>query len=312
MSAISVNTLSKSYGDKEAVKGVSFDVKNGEIFGFLGPNGAGKTTIIKMLTTLIPPTSGSAKVVGLDIVSEAPEIRKRIGVVQQQESYEVNLTLEKALDLYGLLWGVPGSRRKILIEELLDRFGLKDSRRVNTSDLSIGLRRRLQVAREFIHGMDLLFLDEPTMGLDPVVRREALELFKERARDGLTIFFTTHILEEAEYLCDRVALINDGRIITIDTPDNVKRRFGRNKTVELKVKGILPEEFKDRLQQIDSVDRVLFRDEATVAIVTPSSEEVVSHVLRLTEKFGLEIFSIYVAQPSLEDVFISIIKEARV
>lgn len=307
--SIVVDSIMKSYDGKEALRGISFEVDDGEVFGFLGPNGAGKTTAIKILTTLIPPSSGTATVLGYDIKSSPYDIKKRIGVVQQQESYELNISVERSLDLYGLLWNVPKQRRKILIEELLGKFDLADHRKVKTSDLSIGLRRRLQVAREFMHDMELIFLDEPTVGLDAIARRSALDFFKEKARQGLTIFFTTHILDEAEYLCDRIALINNGRIVVVDSPANIKRQFGKKKTVELKVKQVFPGDFRSKLQNIEGIEHISFTDDKTVSIVTSSPEDVMSRILRITEASGLEVSSIYLAEPSLEEVFISIIKE---
>src|SRR2546428_12332056 len=224
---IRVQELSKRFGDKVAVDRVSFDIDRSEVFGSLGRNGAGKTTTIKMLTPLLQPTSGRATILGHDLRTEGRKIRERIGVVQQQDSFDQGLNVETSLDIYGLIWDVPRPERKRRISELIDRLGMEEFRRKPTIDLSSGQRRRLQVAREFIHDMDLLFLDEPTVGLDPIVRRSVLDYLKERVRQGLTIFFTTHILEEAEYLCNRIAVINQGRIVQIDTPENLKRRVGR-------------------------------------------------------------------------------------
>src|SRR6266550_7087694 len=193
--SIDARQLTKKFGDKEAVAGISFQVGKSEIFGFLGPNGAGKTTTTKMLTTLLPPTSGSATVIGFDLRTEGGRIRQRIGVVQQQDSFDQGLNVETSMDIYGLLWDVPKKIRKERIEMLIEKFSMREFRKMATIDLSTGQRRRLQVARELIHDMDLLFLDEPTVGLDPIVRRNALNYFKEKVRDGLSIFFTTHILE---------------------------------------------------------------------------------------------------------------------
>ncbi len=196
-SIIEVDKLSKRFGDKAAVDEVSFEMRRGEVFGFLGPNGAGKTTTIKMLTTLLPPTSGSARVVGRDLRTEGKKIRERIGVVQQQDSFDQGLNVETSMDIYGLIWDVPKRDRRRRIDEVVKRFGMKDFLKMPTIDLSSGQRRRLQVAREFLHDMELLFLDEPTVGLDPLVRRGILDYFKEKVKEGLSIFFTTHILEDS-------------------------------------------------------------------------------------------------------------------
>ena len=169
---VEVSDLRKSYGPVRAVDGVSFDVEYGKVFGFLGPNGAGKTTAIRVLTTLVHPTSGSVRIFGKDIVKHHREIKKRIGVVLQEPSYEANLTVEQALELYGLMWGVPGEKRRDRARELIEKFDLTSFKGMKNDELSIGQRRRVQVAREFMHDMDLLFLDEPTMGLDPAARDE--------------------------------------------------------------------------------------------------------------------------------------------
>ena len=193
--AIEAESLSKRFGSTEAVKDVSIRVGRGEIFGFLGPNGAGKTTTIGMLTTLLPPSGGGARVLGYDVRTEGKKLRSRIGVVQQGESYEYSARVEDALSLYGLLWDLPRGVRRGRTEDLLERFGLAPHRRKLVQELSVGLRRRLQVAREFLHDMDLLFLDEPTFGLDPIARRGLLEMVRESARRGLTVFLTTQILD---------------------------------------------------------------------------------------------------------------------
>ena len=233
MSCIDVNHLSKLYGSFKAVDDLVFSVKSGQVFGFLGPNGAGKSTTIKLLTTLIPPSQGSLSIFGIDAVENPLQVRYRIGVVLQQPSYEPTLSVEKALDKYGMMWNVPRVERKKRMEQLLKDFDLVEIRKKRNEDLSIGQRRRVQVAREFMHDMDLLFLDEPTVGLDPGARRKLLDYLKNKVKTGLTIFYTTHILTEAEYLCDEIAIIDEGKIITIDSPDALKNRFGKVKTINI-------------------------------------------------------------------------------
>src|ERR671937_1823538 len=233
---IHVSDLRKRYGQVHAVDGISFDVEYGKVFGFLGPNGAGKTTTIRVLTTLVNPTSGEVKIFGKDIVKYSREIKKRMGVVLQEPSFEGNLTVERALELYGLMWAMAGEKRRDRARELLEKFDLVSFRNMKNDELSIGQRRRVQVAREFMHDMDLLFLDEPTIGLDPAARRTLLDYVKKHVRGGLTVFFTTHIMEEAEYLCDEIAIINKGRIIATDTPAGLKQKYGGVKAVEIKLK----------------------------------------------------------------------------
>ncbi len=310
--SIDARGLTKRFGEKAAVADLTFQVGKSEIFGFLGPNGAGKTTTTKMLTTLLPPTSGSATVVGFDLRTHGSKIRERIGVVQQQDSFDQGLNVEASMDLYGFLWNVPKNQRRDRIEALIERFSMEEFRRMSTIDLSTGQRRRLQVAREFIHDMDLLFLDEPTVGLDPIVRRNALNYFKEQVRDGLSIFFTTHILEEAEYLCDRIAVINHGRLVQIDTPANLKRNFGSAKEVEFRfLEGASPE-FQNVLSRNGDVSSVeLDAKSGAYRAKTSKPEAVIPEIYRTAAELGLHVSSIYIAETTLEDAFISMIEGYR-
>ena len=310
MHAIEVRSLSKHYGAVKAVEDVSFTVQKGEVFGFLGPNGAGKTTTIKVLTTLLEPTGGSAKVLGYEVATQGHEIRKRIGVVQQQESYEMFLSVEDSLDLYGMLWGVPPTERKQRMESLLERLDLKEFRKTKPQELSIGQRRRVQVAREFMHDMELLFLDEPTIGLDPLARRAALDLFKEKVKEGLTIFFTTHIMEEAEYLCDRIAVIDHGRIVEIDTPDTLKRRFGKIKAIELALHNGVPPSFFHQLEQLDGVQQILRTNlDGSLKVITDDPLALMPKIFKLVDEQDLSLASIYVAEPTLEEAFINMLQQ---
>jgi ABC-2 type transport system ATP-binding protein len=267
-----------------------------------------------MLTTLLPPSSGHASILGLDLRSEGKKIRERIGVVQQQDSFDQGLNVETSLDIYGLIWGVPKQERRARIEELIRRFGMQDFRKTPTIDLSSGQRRRVQVAREFIHDMDLLFLDEPTVGLDPLARRAFLDYFKERVKAGLTIFFTTHILEEAEYLCQRIAVINLGKIVAIDTPENLKRRFGRAKAVEFSLLEGLSAQFESKLSAFQGVSRLVKNESSgSYRATTSEPEKVIPEIYRIAEGLSQHVSSIYLAETTLEDAFISLVqdKEAK-
>lgn len=293
---------------------IHFDVKKGEVFGFLGPNGAGKSTTIKMLTTLIPPSSGRASLLGLDLRTEGKKIREKIGVVQQQDSFDQGLNTETSLDLYGLVWDVPKAERRKRIDEVVERFGMEEFRKKGTVDLSGGQRRRLQVAREFMHDMDLLFLDEPTVGLDPIARRSVLDYFKERVkRDKLTIFFTTHVLEEAEYLCNRIAIINDGRIIQVDSPSNLKRKFG-SRTVEFRLLEGTSDELAQALSSsFGGMERVQSYADGVYKVNTTKPELRIPEIYKAAERLNLHVTSIYVAEMTLEDAFIELVtKEGNV
>ena len=309
--SIDARQLTKKFGAKDAVVDATFEVGRSEVFGFLGPNGAGKTTTTKMLTTLLPPTAGSATILGFDLRTEGGRIRERIGVVQQQDSFDQGLNVETSMDLYGLLWNVPKKIRRERIEQLIKDFSMEEFRKSSSLDLSIGQRRRLQVAREFMHDMDLLFLDEPTVGLDPLVRRHALNYFKQKVKEGLSIFFTTHILEEAEYLCNRIAVINHGRIVAVDTPANLKRKFGTAKEVEFRFLEGVSEEFQRLLSTQDEVESVGFdKDAGAYRAKTSKPELVIPEVYGLAEKLGLHVSSVYISETTLEDAFISMVEGA--
>ena len=309
--AIEVTELEKRFGEKVAVDRVSFEAGRGEVFGFLGPNGAGKTTTIKMLTTLLQPTSGRASVLGYDTRTHGRKIRERIGVVQQQDSFDQGLKAETSMDIYGLVWGVPKAERKRRIDELIQSFGMDEFRKTPCVDLSSGQRRRLQVAREFVHDMDLLFLDEPTVGLDAIVRRNVLDFFKQKVKDGLSIFFTTHILEEAEYLCDRIAVINHGRIVEVDTPQNLKRRFGSTKAVEFRLLEGSSKELADRLGSLETVSHLAQDESGSYRATTSRPEAVIPEIYRGADSLGLTVSSIYIAEATLEDAFISLVTEGE-
>jgi len=279
MSCIDVNHLSKSYGSVEAVTDLILSVKKGQVFGFLGPNGAGKSTTIKLLTTLIRPSSGSLSILGIDAISNPLKIRSKIGVVLQQPSYEPTLSVEKSLDKYGMMWNISKTERKKRLEQLLKDFDLVEIRKKRNEDLSIGQRRRVQVAREFMHDMELLFLDEPTVGLDPEARRKLLDYLKNKVKTGLTIFYTTHILSEAEYLCDKIAIIDKGKILTVDSPDDLKNQFGKEKTIKIH---LLKKQSNIDSLLVDIPDyEINFDTGTTIIIHSEQSELILLRVLKI-------------------------------
>jgi ABC-2 type transport system ATP-binding protein len=306
---ISVFDLHQTYSSFHAIDGISFNVEYGKVFGFLGPNGAGKTTTIKILTTLMRPSSGTVRIFDKDILSHSMEIRKRIGVVMQQPSFEANLTVERALDLYGFMWKLPSRKRKEKVMELLDAFDLESLRNVKNDELSIGQRRRVQVAREFMHDMDLLFLDEPTVGLDPSARRTLLDFIKRQVRDGLTVFFTTHIMEEAEYLCDQVAIINRGKIIAFDTLTELKRKYGEVKTVEIKLKNVSAKSALYLIESLASGKKTYIETPElnTLRISSTNGQEIMIKAIESLSKNGIQIENIAINSPSLEDIFLTIV-----
>ncbi|MGI0019937.1 MAG: ABC transporter ATP-binding protein [Nitrososphaera sp.] len=303
---ISVSDLRMNYGNFVAVDGVSFNVDYGRVFGFLGPNGAGKTTTIKVLTTLLHPTSGSVSIFGKDVVKHAKEVKKRIGVVLQEPSFEGNVTVEKALDLYGMMWGVPGEKRRDRARELVDRFDLQEFKGKKNDELSIGQRRRVQVAREFMHDTDLLFLDEPTVGLDPAARRMLLDYVKKHVHGGLTVFFTTHIMEEVEYLCDEIAIINKGRMMAIDTPAGLKQRYGGIKALEIKLKGTA-QSVMDIVRPVAGGSAIEIPAEDTVRISSQNAQELLVKLIEALARNSVQIESVSVNPPTFEEVFLTVV-----
>ena len=303
-----MHELKREYNKKvHAINGISFNIKYGKVFGFLGPNGAGKTTTINVLTTLIRPSSGKVCIFGKDVVKHQSEIRRRIGVVSQQPSFEAHLTVERALDLYGLIWGLARKRRKDKVREIIDAFDLNSIRNTKNDELSIGQRRRVQVAREFIHDMDLLFLDEPTVGLDPSARRLLLDYIKNQVKYGLTVFFTTHIMEEAEYLCDEIAVIDKGKIIAFDTPSGLKQKYGDSKTIELGFRGVIDKSTIRLLSTIISQSSINITGTRTLTIRADNAQGIVIGIIQLLSKNNIQLDSIAINPPSLEEVFLTIL-----
>jgi ABC-2 type transport system ATP-binding protein len=310
MECISIRSLFKSYDGINAVDGIDLDVVKGQIFGFLGPNGAGKSTVIKLLTTLIHPTSGKISVLKIDALKEPLKIRKKIGVVLQQPSYEPTLSVEKSLDKYGMMWNLDKKTRNIRTEELLTAFNLVEIRKKKNEDLSIGQRRRVQVAREFMHDMDLLFLDEPTVGLDPTARRQLLDFLKNKVKEtNLTIFYTTHVLTEAEYLCDNIAIINKGRIVTIDSPNELKNRFGHEKTIKIHVSSNI-ETLENLLENIQDC-KIEFNTGATITIQSTNSELVLMNVLKILNQNNISIDDLSAIPTNLEEIFLKVVSDSN-
>jgi len=308
VSSILARSLSKSYGSVLAVDGIDLDVRSGHVFGFLGPNGAGKSTTIKLLTTLIPPTNGTIEILGINANKNPLEVRKRIGVVLQQPSYEPNLSVENSLEKYGMMWNIDRKTRKERAAELIDVFELGEIRKRKNEDLSIGQRRRVQVAREFMHEMDLLFLDEPTVGLDPGARRKLLDFLKNKAKTGLTIFYTTHVLTEAEYLCDEIAVIDKGKILAVDTPDQLKNTFGQEKTIKIHL--------SDRHQKLAELlseigDCIIdFNTGTDIIIQSSKSEIVLSKILQILIENNIEVEDLSAVPTTLEEIFLKIVRNS--
>lgn len=308
MKSISATNLSKSYGDLVAVNGIDIQVEAGHAFGFLGSNGAGKSTTIKMLTTLIQPTRGKLNILGIDALRNPLKVRDRIGVVLQQPSYEPTLSVEKSLTKYGMMWNVSSDERQRRAEQLLHDFELTHLKKRRNEDLSIGQRRRVQVAREFMHDMDLLFLDEPTVGLDPSARRSLLDYLKEKVRGGLTIFYTTHVLSEADYLCDEIAIIKEGEILVSDTPSSIKKKMRRKKIITLRT-NVSDTTAREVLSGINDCT-VESGMGAHVVIESTEPEETLLRVLSRLHQNNIKMREISAEAATLEDIFLETVGNA--
>jgi ABC-2 type transport system ATP-binding protein len=294
--AVAVRGLVKRYDEVEAVRGVEFDVRAGETFGFLGPNGAGKSTTISMLCTLVRPSAGSALVAGHDIVRERDEVRRNIGLVFQDTTLDGYLTAEQNMRLHAELYGVPRDALPRRMHAVMEMVGLWDRRSSLVNTFSGGMKRRLEIARGLLHSPRVLFLDEPTVGLDPQTRSSIWEYLEALQREQeTTMFLTTHYMDEAEH-CDRIAIIDQGRIVAIDTPAALKAAVGTDR-VQIST--------DDDAATIDAL-RERFGLEARVAEgkVTFGVQSGEQFVPRLFE-LGLPILSVSVARPSLDDVFLS-------
>jgi ABC-2 type transport system ATP-binding protein len=295
--AVSVQQLVKTYGDVRAVRGVSFEVAAGEVFGFLGPNGAGKSTTINMLCTLVKPTSGRALVAGYDVTTQRDDVRRHIGLVFQDQTLDGYLSAAQNLKLHAELYGVQPNLVAPRMEQVMEMVGLWERRDGIVGTFSGGMRRRLEIARGLMHSPRVLFLDEPTVGLDPQTRRSIWTYIRElQEREEITIFMTTHYMDEAEW-CDRIAIMDHGEIVALDPPEALKAAVGLDRvTIHTDDDDAAIEALA---HQFDVEARVV---EGAVVFGVPSGEEFVP---RLFAEFSLPIRSVAIARPTLDDVFMS-------
>lgn len=301
--AITVSNIVKKFGDIAAVNEVSFDVAEGEFFGFLGPNGAGKTTLIRMLTTLLKPTSGHATVACCDVAQYPARVRKQIGVVPQAMTSDLDLTGYENMDIYGRFYGIGGRERKERITHLLEMVGLSGRANDLVATYSGGMRRRLEIARVLVHRPKLLFLDEPTIGLDPQSRRVVWDfLGKLITGDSMTIFLTTHYMEEAEILCNRVAIIDSGKIIALGSPVELKAEIPGNDIISLTL-AVVTEETTARIGALSFVHKYGIEDNVLRVYVDNGAKNL-PVLIDEVRSSGANLVSATIHEQSLEDVFI--------
>jgi ABC-2 type transport system ATP-binding protein len=306
MSAIEVEDLTKYYGDLLAVDHMDFQVRQGEVFGFLGPNGAGKTTTQRMLTTLLEPTAGRILIDGYDLARDAYPVKRRMGLVPEESNVYTELTAWANLMFTARLYRVSRAERETRGRELLEAFGLWEKRDVKVEEFSKGMRRRLSIAMAILHRPTLLFLDEPTPGLDAQSARSIRDLIRQMNAAGTTIFLTTHQIEEANLLCDRVAIINHGQIAAIDTPERLKAAFQRVQSVEVALEAI-PQTLRvsETLRVLPWVNKLVKMGDKW-RLYTEDPSALLPHVVDYARSHDLRIISLSTLGPSLEDVFLEI------
>jgi ABC-2 type transport system ATP-binding protein len=303
MSAIAVQNIVKTFGDFVAVKGISFSVEAGEIFGLLGPNGAGKSTLIRMLTTLLPPTSGTAVVHGFDVVKQADGVRHSIGVIPQAMTSDLELSVEENLIIYAKLYGVPREKRKRLINELLDAVELTQWRDKQVKHLSGGMRRRAEIARGLVHEPRIFFLDEPTTGLDPVSRVHVWEMLQRlKAERELTVLITTHYMDEADKLCDRIAIVDHGELKALDSPMKLKASVPGKNMLEASFSKT-PDAWDQTLSALTGVEGLSSHDHV-FRLASSNGPATTLALMEAAGRAGVSVNSLSVQSTTLDDVFV--------
>ena len=301
--AIDVRAITKKFGDFTAVDHISFAVEEGEIFGLLGPNGAGKSTLIRMMTTLLLPTEGTAIVGGFNIVTHADDVRRSIGVIPQAMTSDLELSATENLLIFAKLYSVPRDKRKGLIADLLAAVELTQWADAPVKNLSGGMRRRVEIARGLVHEPSILFLDEPTTGLDPVSRTSVWEMLRKiKAERDLTVLLTTHYMDEADKLCDRIAIVDHGKLMALDSPIKLKADIPGENTLEVSFSAA-PDDWADQLRALPGVDHVdgkppVFRITSNAGPTTTMA------LMTAAAAAGVTIRSLGVESTSLDDVFV--------
>ena len=305
--AIEVKDLTKNYGEITAVNHINFEVRKGEIFGFLGPNGAGKTTTIRILTGVIKPDGGSATIMGYNIFKETLKAKQIISVVPEMANAYIDLTAWQNLMFIGELYGVPKKERQERARRLLKEFGLYERRNHLARGFSKGMKQKLILGMALLTEPQVLFLDEPTTGLDVESARRIRDTIRQRNRDGTTIFLSTHNMEEASQLCDRIAIINHGKIAAIDNPENLRMKSSGLKSVEVSFNKPVSTNELSKIPSVTEAKKVGDK----IRLYTDEPHSVINSLIDYTRSKGLTVISLNTLAPTLEDVFIKLIKEHK-
>jgi ABC-2 type transport system ATP-binding protein len=300
---IAARGLTRTFkGGIEAVRGIDLTVEAGEVFGFLGPNGAGKTTTVRMLCTLLPPTDGSARVAGYDVVKDGSQVRRRIGVALQEIGLDPVQTGRELLELQCGLYGITGKAAKARAQELLDLLGLTDAAERFTKTYSGGMKRRLDLASALVHEPQVLFLDEPTTGLDPASRMTVWNEVRRINESGTTVFLTTQYMEEADKLCNRLAIIDGGKLVAGGTPEELKAQMGHD-VVSVSIENGDIAEAEESLCNLPGLERIVVEHHA-LALYVEDGAGSIAEIVRCFERDQIRVGSISVARPTLDDVFL--------
>ena len=299
-----IKNLVKKYDDFTAVKGITFNIKEGEIFSLLGPNGAGKTTTISMLSTLFTPTSGDATIGGYSISKDPMAVKQVIGVVPQELALYEDLSARENLIFWGQMYGLSGKSLNSRVDEVLEQIGLLDKARNKVKTYSGGMKRRVNIGVGLLHKPRLLFMDEPTVGIDPQSRRAILDTVKDLNKKGMTVLYTTHYMEEAEELSNRVGIIDHGELIAIGTQEELTKEVGQTDTLVLHIgENDDPKALAESLDGMEGVLEAIAVDHQ-VSIVTPQAEDILASVVVKANDRGIKIRSIDIREPNLEAVFL--------
>jgi len=299
---VEAQNLVKRYGTVEAVKNLSFAIRRGEIFGFLGPNGAGKTTTISMLSCLMEPSAGTASVAGYDVVKASSEVKRRIGLVPQELALYETLSARDNLDYFGRIYGLHGRELRQRVDEVLEMVGLTERARAAVKTYSGGMKRRLNIAAGLLHHPEVLFLDEPTVGVDPQSRNAIFEHVEQMRDAGMTILYTTHYMEEAERLCNRVAIIDEGRIVALDTPRKLIADLGEG-IIHLGVANGMTDGILGRIRALPEVKNVA-RFDGKVRVEAARAQATLIRLLELFNSTDTDVTALEVLEPNLETVFL--------
>ncbi|MHB1016648.1 MAG: ABC transporter ATP-binding protein [Coriobacteriia bacterium] len=299
---VNVQSLVKRFGELAAVDDVSFTIEQGEIFGLLGPNGAGKTTTISMISCLIDPTAGAITVDGNDVATAPGAVKSALGVVPQEIALYPTLSAQENLSFWGQMYGLSGSELKQAVAEALELAGLADRAKERVEKYSGGMKRRINIAAGILHKPKVLLMDEPTVGIDPQSRNHILETVKGLNAAGMTVLYTSHYMEEVEYLCDRIAIMDHGRIIAEGTLNELRDVVGGMDVVAVKVAG-MRSGIVDRVRAIDGVERVEGTEEV-LEVLTKSSGSIMGRLVSTLESEGAHVTSVSVTEPNLESVFL--------